>query len=109
MGELFDEAIKKGFVSAIQTQHPGFYYHSAANHAIQRRKFRKEFAKTLFSRELIDEGSLSTGEGLGNLEFYGQRPWRQGQQGMEILDQQREKDGVLFLQDLESKEDLTVC
>lgn len=36
-GDLFDEAIKLG-LTAIQTQHPGFYYQQAANHAI----FRKQ-------------------------------------------------------------------
>ena len=45
---------------------------------------------------------------LNNLEFYGQRPWRQGQQGMEILDQQKERDGINCLQELEMKESLTV-
>ena len=45
---------------------------------------------------------------LSNLEFYGQRPWRQGQQGMEILDQQKERDGISCLQDLEMKDNLTV-
>ena len=35
-GELFDEAIKLG-LTAIQTQHPGFYYQQAANHAKNRK------------------------------------------------------------------------
>ena len=47
-------------------------------------------------------------ESMNNLEFYGQRPWRQGQQGMEILDQQKERDGISCLQELESKENLSV-
>ena len=47
-------------------------------------------------------------ENLNSLEFYGQRPWRQGQQGMEILDQQKERDGISCLQELESKENLSV-
>ena len=37
METLFDEAIKLG-LTAIQTQHPGFYFQQAANHAI----FRKQ-------------------------------------------------------------------
>ena len=36
-GDLFDEAIKAG-LTAIQTQHPGFYYQQAANHAIARKQ-----------------------------------------------------------------------
>ena len=36
-GDLFDEAIKLG-LTAIQTQHPGFYYQQAANHAIARKQ-----------------------------------------------------------------------
>ena len=45
---------------------------------------------------------------LNNLEFYGQRPWRQGQQGMDIADQAKEREGTICLQELESKENLTV-
>lgn len=41
-GDLFDEAIKLG-LTAIQTQHPGFYYQQAANHAI----FRKQLCHGL--------------------------------------------------------------
>ena len=47
-------------------------------------------------------------ESLNSLEFYGQRPWRQGQQGMYILDHNKERDGILCLQELETKENLTV-
>ncbi len=36
-GDLFDDAIKLG-LTAIQTQHPGFYYQQAANHAIARKQ-----------------------------------------------------------------------
>lgn len=36
-GDLFDEAIKQG-LTAIQTQHPGFYYQQAANHTISRQQ-----------------------------------------------------------------------
>ena len=36
-GDLFDEAIKLG-LTAIQTQHPGFYYQQAANHATIRKQ-----------------------------------------------------------------------
>lgn len=36
-GDLFEEAIKAG-LTAIQTQHPGFYYQEAARHAIARKQ-----------------------------------------------------------------------
>ena len=103
MGELFEDAIKKGFLTPVQTQHPGFYFHSAANHAIQRRLFCKE----LTAKSFTSQSSPSPIDLLNHLEFHGQRPWRQGQQGMEILDQQKERDGILCLQELESKENLT--
>ena len=34
---MFDDAIKLG-LAAIQTQHPGFYFQQAANHAIERKR-----------------------------------------------------------------------
>ena len=108
MGELFENAIRKGLLSAVQTQHPGFYFHSAANHTIQRRLNCKEFAGRNFSSKQWTSENPSPIELLNHLEFYGQRPWRQGQQGMEILDQQKERDGILCLQELELKENLTV-
>ena len=106
MGELFEDAIRKGLLSAVQTQHPGFYFHSSANHAIQRRLNCSEFSKRTGSNKTAENPSPV--EFLNNLEFFGQRPWRQGQQGMEILDQQKERDGILCLQELEMKENLTV-
>ena len=36
-GEIFDEAIRQG-LTAIQTQHPGFYYQQAASHSITRKQ-----------------------------------------------------------------------
>lgn len=108
MGELFEDAIKKGYLTPVQTQHPGFYFHSAANHSIQRRLFCKEFSVKSFNSKQWNNQNPSPIDSLNNLEFYGQRPWRQGQQGMEILDQQRERDGILCLQELETKENLTV-
>lgn len=106
MGEIFEDAIKKGFLSAVQTQHPGFYYHSAANHCIQRRMNCKNFSLSLkINREWTDDHPNPI-EDLNNLEFYGQRPWRQGQQGMDISDQAKEREGIFCLQELESKENL---
>ena len=43
-GDLFDEAIKLG-LAAIQTQHPGFYYQQAANHAINRKHLCRGLCK----------------------------------------------------------------
>lgn len=36
-GEIFEEAIRIG-LTAIQTQHPGFYFQQAASHAITRKQ-----------------------------------------------------------------------
>lgn len=94
-GDLFDEAIKLG-LTAIQTQHPGFYYQQAANHAI----FRKQLCHGLcVDQEKPLQNALL--EGLGCLDFFGQRPWRQGHQSIEPPDGQREKDGKASLQALE--------
>lgn len=35
-GDLFEDAVQQG-LNAIQTQHPGFYYQQAANHATNRK------------------------------------------------------------------------
>lgn len=106
MGEIFEDAIRKGYLSAVQTQHPGFYYHSAANQCIQRRANSRIFDTSLFNRQWTDETNPLAS--LKTLEFYGQRPWRQGHQGMDILDHDKERDGVSCLQELESKQNLTV-
>lgn len=37
-GDLFDEAIKLGGLTAIQTQHPGFYYQQSAYHSLNRKQ-----------------------------------------------------------------------
>ncbi|XP_025086483.1 trafficking protein particle complex subunit 11-like isoform X1 [Pomacea canaliculata] len=98
-GDLFDEAIKLG-LTAIQTQHPGFYYQQAANHAI----FRKQLCHGLCVEQ---EGKVqhSILDGLESLDFYGQRPWRQGHQSIEPPDVHREKEGIAALQALERKVD----
>ena len=107
MGEIFENAINKAYLTAVQTQHPGFYFHSAANHAIQRRNNRVDYNQKLIFKEWNVENP-SPIENLNSLEFYGQRPWRQGQQGMEILDNLKEREGIACLQELEAKETLTV-
>lgn len=98
-GDLFDEAIKLG-LTAIQTQHPGFYYQQASNHAIARKQLCRGSCKPLTSTQSPDPL-----ESLNNLDFYGQRPWRQGHQSIDPPDLQREKDGIAALQALELKED----
>ncbi len=112
MGEIFEEAIKKGLLNAVQTQHPGFYFHSAANQCLQRRMhLQNSFingSNNLLKQKWTEENP-SPIKFLFNLEFYGQRPWRQGQQGMDILDQIKEREGILCLQELEFKENITVC
>ncbi|KAK2173143.1 hypothetical protein NP493_899g00027 [Ridgeia piscesae] len=98
-GDLFDEAIKLG-LTAIQIQHPGFYYHQAANHAVTRKQL---------CRSLCHLVSVATEpdplESLWSLEYYGQRSWRQGHQSIEPPDAQREREGVVALQQLELKVD----
>ncbi|XP_026135953.1 trafficking protein particle complex subunit 11-like isoform X1 [Carassius auratus] len=100
-GDLFDEAIKLG-LTAIQTQNPGFYYQQAAYYAQE----RKQQAGQLCSHEpgvgYPAPGPLETISGA--LDFYGQRPWRQGHQmhfnssGIDPPDSEKEKQGILALQ-----------
>ncbi|XP_071945007.1 trafficking protein particle complex subunit 11-like [Antedon mediterranea] len=91
-GELFDEAIKMG-LTAIQTQHPGFYYQQAANHAIA----RKQLCRGL-CQHATHMPSPNPLEGANNLDFFGQRPWRQGHQSIDPPDAQMEKEGITALQ-----------
>lgn len=42
--ELFDEAIRQG-LPAVQTQHPGYYFQLAANHAGLRQSACKELCQ----------------------------------------------------------------
>ncbi|XP_078252931.1 trafficking protein particle complex subunit 11 [Rhinoraja longicauda] len=76
-GDLFDEAIKLG-LTAIQTQNPGFYYQQAAYYAQE----RKQLASQLCSHDSLttypSPDPLETPSGL--MDFFGQRPWRQGHQ-----------------------------
>ncbi|KAG1672672.1 Trafficking protein particle complex subunit 11 [Nymphon striatum] len=90
-GDLFDDAIKQG-LAAIQTQHPGFYYQQAANHAMIRKECCYQLCKTVNTYPAEDP--LSNEE---SMEFYGQRPWRPGSQSMEPPDPQKEKEGIIAL------------
>lgn len=99
-GDLFDEAITKG-LAAIQTQHPGFYYQQAAYYAQERRKLSNNLC-AFKNDKYPDNDPL---EGGDNLEFYGQRAWRQGHQSIDPPDANREKEGILALQYQEAKVD----
>ncbi|CAB4031724.1 trafficking particle complex subunit 11-like, partial [Paramuricea clavata] len=74
-GDLFDEAIKNG-LTAIQTQHPGFYYQQSANHSV----IRRQLSEGLCHHIPPDTVSFNPLEQAGNLEYFGQRPWRQQHQ-----------------------------
>uniref|UniRef100_A0A3P9QHC4 Trafficking protein particle complex subunit 11 n=1 Tax=Poecilia reticulata TaxID=8081 RepID=A0A3P9QHC4_POERE len=92
-GELFDEAIKLG-LTAIQTQNPGFYYQQAACYSQDRKQMAQQFCQagtTYPSPDPLDTQS-------GGLDFYGQRPWRQGHQSIDPTDPEKEKLGILALQ-----------
>ncbi|XP_054846122.1 trafficking protein particle complex subunit 11 isoform X1 [Eublepharis macularius] len=101
-GDLFDEAIKLG-LTAIQTQNPGFYYQQAAYYAQE----RKQLANVLCNHEpsvvYPNPDPIETQTGV--LDFYGQRPWRQGVLSFDPNDPEKEKVGILALQ-LKEKKDL---
>jgi len=45
-GDIFDEAIRQG-LPALQTQHPGFYYQQAAQHAADRKEVCLDLCKVM--------------------------------------------------------------
>ena len=45
---------------------------------------------------------------LSRLDYYGQRPWRQGHQSIDPPDATKEKDGIAALQALEHQVDHSV-
>lgn len=97
-GDLFDEAIKLG-LTAIQTQHPGIYFQQAAYQSINRKQLCQTHCLTAAT------GATDALEHLNNLDYYGQRPWRQGHQSIEPPDPVKEKEGIQALQALELKVD----
>lgn len=97
--ELFDDAIRQG-LPAVQTQHPGYYFQSAAHHAGLRQAACKELCQNINS---YPEPDPLAGE--EKLEFYGQRPWRPGKLSAEPADSMKE---VLAIQALQYKEKYTV-
>ncbi|KAL3856772.1 hypothetical protein ACJMK2_011491 [Sinanodonta woodiana] len=98
-GDLFDEAIKLG-LTAIQTQHPGFYYQQAANHSIARKQLCRGFCKPSLK---TDETAYL--EKMKALDFYGQRYWRPNHQSIDPPDPVKEKEGIAELQNMESRVD----
>nr|XP_039247855.1 trafficking protein particle complex subunit 11-like [Styela clava] len=98
-GDLFDEAIKAG-LAAIQTQHPGFYYQQAAYYAQERRTHAKSLCSVATEQEYPSNDPLDTSG--QPLDFYGQRPWRQGHQSIDPPDANKEKDGILALKHQEA-------
>jgi len=46
-GDLFEEAVKLGGLTAIQTQHPGFYYQQATYHSVSRRQLAAKLSPSL--------------------------------------------------------------
>nr|XP_061835586.1 trafficking protein particle complex subunit 11-like [Nerophis lumbriciformis] len=92
-GELFDEAIKLG-LPAIQTQNPGFYYQQAACYSQDRKRQALQLSQA--GAEYPSSDQLDTQNAA--LDYYGQRPWRQGHQSIDPPDQDKEKRGILALQ-----------
>ncbi|XP_015435876.1 PREDICTED: trafficking protein particle complex subunit 11 [Dufourea novaeangliae] len=97
--ELFDEAIRQG-LPAVQTQHPGYYFQLAAQHAGLRLTACKEFCQNISSYPNPDPLA-----GEDKLEFYGQRPWRPGKLSAEPADPGKE---AIAIQALQYKEKYTV-
>jgi len=52
-GDLFEEAVKLGGLTAIQTQHPGFYYQQATYHSVSRRQLAAKLSPSLVLYELF--------------------------------------------------------
>ncbi|XP_046424871.1 trafficking protein particle complex subunit 11 isoform X1 [Neodiprion fabricii] len=97
--ELFDEAIRQG-LPAVQTQHPGYYFQLAAQHATLRQTACRDLCKDV--NEYPEPDPLA---GQDKLEYYGQRPWRPGKLSAEPADMAREAAAI---QALQHKEKTTV-
>ena len=97
--ELFNDTIRQG-LPAVQTQHPGYYFQSAAHHASLRQMACKELCQNISS---YPEPDPLAGE--DKLDFYGQRPWRPGKLSAEPADPKKE---AIAMQALQYKEKYTV-
>eukprot|EP00090_Calanus_glacialis_P046275 TRINITY_DN9003_c0_g1_i1.p1 TRINITY_DN9003_c0_g1~~TRINITY_DN9003_c0_g1_i1.p1 ORF type:complete len:1113 (-),score=443.03 TRINITY_DN9003_c0_g1_i1:88-3426(-) len=89
-GSQFVEACKGG-QTAVQTQHPGIYFHLAAEYSISRRKLADSLCSMVSTYPCPDPL-----QGMATMEYYGQRPWRVGKQ--EPSDLAREKEGIEAMQ-----------
>ncbi|XP_063973800.1 trafficking protein particle complex subunit 11 isoform X3 [Diachasmimorpha longicaudata] len=96
--ELFDDAIRQG-LPAVQTQHPGYYFQTAATHAGARQAACKQLCEDAVQ---VDPDPL---DDEIKLEFYGQRPWRPGKLSAESADAAKEALGVQALKWREKNED----
>ncbi|XP_063238337.1 trafficking protein particle complex subunit 11 [Bacillus rossius redtenbacheri] len=94
-GDVFDETIRQG-LPALQTQHPGFYYQQAAQHASERKQLCARLCQGV--TEYPEPDPLA---GWEQLEFYGQRPWRPGKLSAEPPDPAKERSAFQALQFLE--------
>ena len=92
-GDLFSEAINAVGLAAVQTQHPGFYYQRAAYYA----QVRKQLASSICGQVKKEVYPGDDPLLCEKLEYFGQRPWRQGHQRIDLSDTSREKEGVLAL------------
>ena len=93
-GDLFCEAINAVGLTAVQTQHPGFYFQRAAYYA----QVRKQLAQTICGPVVSNKYPMPDPLLCDKLEYFGQRPWRQGHQRIDLSDTTREKEGILSLQ-----------
>ena len=98
--ELFEEAVEIG-LSAVQIQHPGFYYQQAAYLTMQRRESANIVCVDVPVLNQSEVTALLQEQHHGTLEFWGQRPWRQGIQSIDPPDSQKEKAGIQLLQQVE--------
>ena len=69
-GDLFNDAISAG-LTAIQTQHPGFYYLQSAQYTMERRKITDKFRLDILA---LYEGGRSI-VSYPEAKFFGQYPW----------------------------------
>uniref|UniRef100_A0A1I8FU32 Protein FMC1 homolog n=1 Tax=Macrostomum lignano TaxID=282301 RepID=A0A1I8FU32_9PLAT len=79
----------------------GIYFQEAARHAIMRKTHSQKLCRFV---DLSDRPNPLAD--LNNLDFYGQRPWRQGNQSFDPPDYGKERDGIQALQNEELKVDL---
>ena len=92
-GDLFNEAIGATGLTAVQTQHPGFYFQRAAHYAQVRKQLALAICLPVKDEAYPSDDPLH----CDKLEYFGQRPWRQGHQRIDLSDTSREKEGTLAL------------